>query len=185
MFAELPATNVLNGWQNGPPRFNTCYILGLLSYLAGCFTDPGGIPDAWWRVRNESPCDSHTMHGTGIFTYIWCFFLVVNVGIWIYHMWMPWDCLFWIKKWVMWGSLFFEKGHSVEKKSKQTRLELVSTFLWTKKYDAVVSSFLIHCWKAFLTCKDGGIWSRWRFRVMHCLILLLLRSTSCNQLIFG
>ena len=27
--------------------FNTCYILGLLSYLAGCFTDPGGIPDRW------------------------------------------------------------------------------------------------------------------------------------------
>jgi len=56
------------------PRFNTCYILGLLSYLAGCFTDPGGIPDAWWRVRHESPCDSHTMHGTGIFTYIWWIF---------------------------------------------------------------------------------------------------------------
>lgn len=27
--------------------FNTFYILGLLSYIAGCFTDPGGIPDRW------------------------------------------------------------------------------------------------------------------------------------------
>ena len=119
-------------------------------------------------------------------------FFFVNVGINIPNTWMPWDCLFWTKKRVMWGSLFFENGHSVEKKSKQTRLELVSTFLWTKKYDAVVSSLQIQCWKAFLTCKDGGIWTRiwtrWLFgwcivSYYCCYVPLFLVLTSCSCLL--
>lgn len=81
-----------NEHRKSPPRFNTCYILGLLSYLAGCFTDPGGIPDAWLAVavvahkkggvRNESP---------GIFV---------------------------VRKWVMSGSLNVSKGHFVQKMDK-------------------------------------------------------------------
>ena len=45
------------------------------------------------------------------------------------------------------------KGSLCTENGQITRLELVSTFLWTKKYDAVVPSLLIQCWKAFWMCK--------------------------------
>ena len=39
-----------------------------------------------WRSKYHP----HTIHGTGIFTYIWLIFMV-NVGKYTYHTWILWD----------------------------------------------------------------------------------------------